>query len=132
MRRFSFKPSLTLKGRKFKGLRGFAGKPFHPPLPDFPIAAYILAAVFDVVAFAGRHHSWAPEYFHAGTYVFIGGAAVSVLAALTRLFDAWGSSQAGTHARRTINSHATIMVTVTVRALIDIALRLATYHTRTH
>lgn|SRR5437763_9387508 len=132
MRRFSFKPSLTVKGRKFKGLRGFAGKPFHPPLTDFPIAAYILAAIFDVIAAAGRHHGFAREYFHAGTYVFIGGAAVSVLAAVTGLFDAWRSSEAGTQARRTINSHATIMVTVTVLALVDIALRLADYHTRAY
>src|SRR4051812_14254447 len=131
MRRFSFKPSLTVKGRKFKGLRGFAGKPFHPPLTDFPIGAYIFAAVFDVIAAVGRHHRYAREYFHAGTYVFIAGAAVSVLAALTGLWDAWRSSEAGTQARRTINSHATIMVTVTVLALADIVLRLADYHTRT-
>ena len=37
MRRFSVRPAITLKGRKFKGLRGWAGKPFHPAahrLPD--------------------------------------------------------------------------------------------------
>ena len=39
MRTFSFRPALTLKGRKFKGLRGFAGKPFHPPLTDIPVGA---------------------------------------------------------------------------------------------
>ena len=38
MRKFAVRPALTLKGRKFKGLRGFAGKPFHPPLTDIPIA----------------------------------------------------------------------------------------------
>ena len=55
-----------------------------------------------------------------------------MLAAVTGLFDAWRSSEAGTQARRTINSHATIMVTVTVLALVDIALRLADYHTRAY
>ena len=50
-RLFSIKPSLKFKGRKSKGIRGFAGKPFHPPLTDIPIAAYILAAIFDVVSF---------------------------------------------------------------------------------
>src|SRR5437764_11942816 len=118
MRRFSFKPSLTVKGRKFKGLRGFAGKPFHPPLTDFPIAAYVLGAVFDVISVFGRHDAWAREFFHAATYTFIGGAVVSVFAALTGLFDAWRSSEAGTQARRTINAHATIMLTVTALALI--------------
>jgi uncharacterized membrane protein len=59
--------------------------------------------------------------------VFIGGAAVSVFAALTGLWDAWKSSEAGTQARRTINTHATIMVCVTVLALADIAWRLSQY-----
>ncbi|MEA2477997.1 MAG: hypothetical protein QOC87_2196, partial [Actinomycetota bacterium] len=38
-RLFSIRPAMKLSGRKFKGLRGFAGKPFHPPLTDIPIAA---------------------------------------------------------------------------------------------
>jgi uncharacterized membrane protein len=130
VRRLSVRPPLTLKGRKFKGLRGWSGKPFHPPLTDFPIVAYVLAAVFDVIsAVAGKDHGWARELWHAGTYVFVGGAAVSVLAALTGLWDAWRSSEAGTQARRTINAHATIMVTVTVLALADIAWRLNDHNT---
>jgi uncharacterized membrane protein len=129
-RRFSVRPALTLKGRTFKGLRGWSGKPLHPPLTDLPIAAYVLAAVFDVSsAIAGKDHAWAGELWHAGAFVLVGGAAVSVLAALTGLWDAWKSSQAGTQARRTINTHATIMSTVTVLALGDIAWRLNDYHT---
>lgn len=27
MRKLSFRPALTMRGRKFKGLRGWAGKP---------------------------------------------------------------------------------------------------------
>ena len=50
-------------------------------------------------------------------------------AALTGLWDAWKSSEAGTQARRTINSHATIMVTVAVFAIVDTIWRLDTYHT---
>jgi len=130
MRRFSIRPTLTLKGRTFKDLRGFSGKPLHPPLTDFPIAAYVLAAVFDVIsAVAGKDHTWARELWHAGTFTFIGGVAVSIFAALSGLWDAWKSSEAGTQARRTINTHATIMVTVTVLALADVAWRLNDYHT---
>jgi uncharacterized membrane protein len=130
MRKFSVRPTLTLRGRAFKGLRGWSGKPMHPPLTDLPIAAYVLAAAFDVISrIGGEGHEWAREFWHAGTYVFIGGAAVSVLAALTGLWDAWKSSEAGTQARRTINTHATAMVTVTVLALADIAWRLNDYHT---
>jgi uncharacterized membrane protein len=130
VRKFSVRPTLTFKGRKFKGLRGWSGKPLHPPLTDFPIAAYVLAAVFDVLsAIGGKSHTWAREFWHAGTFTFIAGGAVSLLAALTGLWDAWKSSEAGTQARRTINTHATIMITVTVLALIDIAWRLSDYHT---
>lgn len=130
MRKFTVRPVLTLRGRKFKGLRGWSGKPLHPPLTDFPIAAYVLAAVFDVIsAIGGSDHGWAGEFWHAGTYVFIGGAVVSVLAAVTGFWDRAKSSEAGTQARRTINTHALIMVTVTVLALVDIAWRLNSYHT---
>jgi uncharacterized membrane protein len=132
MRKFSFRPTLTLKGRKFKGLRGWSGKPTHPPLTDFPVAAYVLAAVFDIIATFGRHEMWARDFFRAGTYVFIGGAAISVLAALTGFWDWLRSTEKGTQARRTANVHAWTMITVTVLVLVDIALRLNVYHTRSH
>ena len=132
MRRFSVRPTLTLRGRKFKGLRGWSGKPTHPPLTDFPVAAYVFAATFDVIATFGRHQTWARDFFRAGTYVFIGGAAVSVLAALTGFWDWLRSTEKGTQARRTANTHAVTMITVTVLALTDIALRLNVYNTRTH
>jgi uncharacterized membrane protein len=131
VRKFSVRPTLTLRGRTFKGVRGWSGKPLHPPLTDIPIAAYIFAAAFDVIsAIGGKDHTWARELWHAGTFVFVGGAAVSVLTALTGLWDAWKSSEAGTQARRTINTHATIMITVTVLALADIAWRLNDYHSQ--
>ncbi len=130
MRRFSVRPAITLRGRKFKGLRGWAGKPLHPPLTDIPVAAYVLAATFDVISLVGGDdNAWARDFWRAGTYVFIGGAAVSVLAALTGFVDWLRSSEAGTQARRTANTHAAIMVTVTVATLVDIALRLNGYNT---
>ncbi len=131
MRRFSIRPTLSVKGRTFKGLRGWSGKPLHPPLTDFPIVAYLLGATFDVIsAVAGPGHTFARELWHAGTYTFIAGGAVSLFAAVTGLWDAWKSSEAGTQVRRTINTHATIMVTVTVAALADIAWRLNDYHSQ--
>jgi uncharacterized membrane protein len=132
MRRFSVRPTLTLRGRKFKGLRGWSGKPTHPPLTDIPVAAYILAAVFDLIAIFGRHETWAGDFFRAGTYVFIGGAVVSALTLLTGFWDWLRSTEKGTQARRTANTHAWTMVGVTVLALTDIALRLNVYHTRTY
>lgn len=132
MRRFSIRPTLTLKGRTFKGLRGWSGKPLHPPLTDFPIVAYVLAAVFDVISFIGQDESWSRDFFRAGTYVFIGGAAVSVLTALTGFWDWLRSTEKGTQARRTANTHAWIMITVTVLAIVDIVLRLSEYDSRNY
>jgi uncharacterized membrane protein len=130
MRKFSVRPTFTFRGRTFKGLRGWSGKPIHPPLTDFPIAAYVFAAVFDVVSALGRHESWSRDFFRAGTYVIIGGAAVSLLAALTGFWDWLRSTEKGTQARRTANAHALTMITVTVLVLVDIALRLDVYDTR--
>ncbi len=128
MKKFSIRPTLTLKGRTFKGIRGWSGKPTHPPLTDIPIAAYVLAAAFDVGSvIAGKDHAWARELWHAGTYAFVAGVTVSVFAALTGFWDAWKSSEAGTQARRTINTHATIMITVTVLAVANLVWRLIDY-----
>jgi uncharacterized membrane protein len=132
MRHFSFAPSLTFKGRANKGLRGLAGKPLHPPLTDVPVTAYLFAAVFDVLSIAlhSSHPSVARQLFVAGTWTVLGGAVVSLLAALTGAIDWAKSSEPGTQARRTINAHASIMITVTVLILIDLILRLTVYQDR--
>ena len=60
MRKFSFRPSLTLRGRAFKGLRGWSGKPLHPPLTDVPVGAYILVLEFDVICAPERQRGMGP------------------------------------------------------------------------
>ena len=133
MRRFSVRPSITIRGRKFNGVRGFAGKPFHPPLTDIPVGAYVIGAGLDVIStVGGKNHAWARELWHAGTFVFVAGAIVSVFTALTGFFDWWRSSEAGTQARRTANVHALIMLSVTVAVLLDIVIRLNGYHTHAY
>jgi uncharacterized membrane protein len=135
MRHFSFRPSLTMSGRENRGLRGLAGKPFHPPLTDVPVAAYLFAAVFDVVSVAiygASHAEIARQLFLAGSWTLLGGVAVSLLAALTGWADWHRSSEPGTQARRTINAHAVIMLTVTAVALVDLVLRLSVYGDRLH
>src|SRR5437660_9106101 len=112
MRTFSFRPALTLRGRKFKGLRGWAGKPFHPPLTDVPIGAYTVVFGLDVAsAILHTREPIGRELYKAGTFTLWGGAAVSVLTALTGFWDWYRSSEKGTQARRTINAHAWTMVT---------------------
>ncbi|CAN5219483.1 hypothetical protein BH18ACT4_BH18ACT4_15660 [soil metagenome] len=132
MRRMSFRPSLTMRGRTFKGLRGWAGKPLHPPLTDVPVGAYVLAAVFDVISFAGQDQDWARDLYRAATFTLTGGAFVSVFAALTCYWDWLKSTKVGTQARRTVNAHAWTMVSVTAMVLAQLALRWFVYDTDAH
>ena len=127
-RRFAFRPALTLRGRKFFGLRGYSGKPFHPPLTDVPIGAYLLAAAGDVVSSVFHDSSWAGDLYRAAGWVMIGGAVVSLLTALTGYMDWLKATPKGTQARRTVNAHAWTMLTVTALVLIDIALRLGSWN----
>jgi uncharacterized membrane protein len=134
MRHFSFRPALTFKGRENHGLRGLAGKPLHPPLTDVPVTAYLFAVVFDVLSIAvhSSHHDLGRQLYLAGTWTLLGGAVVSVFAALTGWADWSRSSEPGNQARRTINAHAIIMITVTVLVLIDLVIRLTAYHDRAY
>ncbi len=137
-RLFSIKPGMTLKGREFRGLRGWAGKPTHPPLTDFPIVCYVLAAVFDVIScYKGWHGGGAAarDFFVAATYVIVAGAIVSLGTALTGFWDWWKGLEREpstgfpgrakhTQAWRTANWHMAVMLTVTAIVVVDIVVRL--------
>jgi len=126
LRKFSFRPVLTIKGRTFKGLRGWAGKPLHPPLTDIPVAAYLFVGAFDLLSFLTRNREsdLPTEFYRAATWVLLGGAAFSLLAALTGWADWHRSSTPGTQARRTVNAHAVLMIGTTLMVLTNLALRL--------
>ncbi len=124
---FSWKPALTYRGREFKGLRGWAGKPSHPPLTDFPVTCYFLVGVFDLIAAIVGEGRTATDFFRAGTYVVIGGAIVSLATVLTGFWDWLRSTPPHTQAWRTANSHMTTMVVVTLLVVADIVLRLASW-----
>jgi uncharacterized membrane protein len=143
-RLFSIKPAITYRGRKFQGIRGWSGKPLHPPLTDFPIVSYALAAAFDVISFIawqakGRSSGVAYDAFVAATWVMISGAIVSLGTALTGFWDWWkgidrdrsvgpiGRAQ-HTQVWRTANWHMVVMLTVTAIVVLDIVVRLASYH----
>jgi uncharacterized membrane protein len=132
---FSIKPSLTLKGREFRGLRGWAGKPLHPPLTDFPIVCYLLAAVFDSISYLAASSAVRRNFFVASTYVIIAGAVVSLGTALTGFWDWWKGMEREpstgfpgkakhTQVWRTANWHMAVMLTVTAIVMLDIVIRL--------
>ena len=145
---YSIRPSWSLKGRRFQGLRGFTGKPFHPPLTDFPIVCYTLAAVFDVISYFSASYvtkgtdsaligvsGKARDFFVAATFVMVAGFIVSLGAALTGFMDWWkgiprdrksGPIGKAKHTQvwRTINWHATVMLTVTAVTIVDLLLRI--------
>lgn len=127
MRRLSFRPAVSFRGRKFKGLRGWSGKPLHPPLTDIPVGAYVIAAALDVISIAGRSEEWARDFYRAATFVLIAGGAVSLATALTGFWDWFRSTESGTQARREANAHALTMITVTVLVLTNIAIRTLAY-----
>lgn len=128
MRHFAFKPSVSLSGRTFKGLRGWSGKPSHPPFTDVPIGIYVFVAIGDLVSvIAGSGHDWARSLWQAGTIAFLIAVVASVPAALTGIADRQGSSQPGTQAWRTINSHAVLMVTATILAVVATILRFLNF-----
>ncbi len=141
-RLFSIRPTLTLRGRRFRGLRGWTGKPTHPPLTDLPVAAYVFAAAFDVLSFVlGRGDApsdRAYEAYVAATYVLIAGALISFPTALTGFWDWWkgldrdrskGVLGKAKHTQvwRTANWHMAVMLTVTVLTIVNIRMHLANW-----
>lgn len=119
MRRFSFKPALEIRGRKFKGLRGFAGKPFHPPLTDITVGAYTIGPILLIIAFFFKDSSWAQDAQKAGNWVLLIGAISSVATTLTGFAD-WLNTQKGTQVRRMVNAHAWTMILLTVVVLFSL------------
>lgn len=120
--RFSVGSAFSFRGRVFQGLSGWEGKPLHPPLTDVPIGAYVIAPILDLIAFTGRDRPWGPEWFKAAGYTFLVGAAFSLLTALTGFAD-WLRMRAGSEVRRIANSHALIMVVMTLLVLGNLAIR---------
>jgi uncharacterized membrane protein len=136
---FSIRPTWSLKGRRFQGVRGFTGKPTHPPLTDFPIVCYTLAAIFDLISyFSSSSDPKAHDFFAAATFVMVAGFIVSLGAATTGFWDWWkgiprdkstGPIGRAKHTQvwRTINWHATVMITVTVLTIVDLLLRIPNF-----
>jgi uncharacterized membrane protein len=107
-------------------------RPFHPPFTDFPVAAYVFAAAFDVISAIGgpRHSSWAAQFWHAGTFVLVAGLCLCLLTMLTGFADLVRFSGYRPGAMRTIVTHVVVMAGVFMIGSGDVAWRLAGYHSQ--
>jgi uncharacterized membrane protein len=102
---------------------------FHPPFTDFPVAAYVFAAAFDVIsAIGGPHHSWAVQFWHAGTFVLVAGLCLCLLTMLTGFADLVRFSGYRPGVMRTIVTHVVVMAGVFMIGSGDVSWRLAEYH----
>lgn len=122
MKRFAVGSALSFRERKFYGLRGWDGKPTHPPMTDVPVGAYVIAFLMDLVSVIGGDETWARDLHTAGGYAFFAGAAFSLLATLTGFVD-WLRMRAGSEVRRITNTHALSMIVVTVLVAVNLVWR---------
>jgi uncharacterized membrane protein len=103
-------------------------RPLHPPFTHFPIAAYVLAAGFDVISvIGGGSHAWAGQLWHAGTFVLIAGLSICLATMLTGFTDLARFAERRPHVIRTMAVHACIQAGVFVIGVVDVAIRIAAY-----
>ncbi len=122
MSRFALGSTFKLRDRKFYGLRGFEGKPLHPPFTDIPVGAYFIAPVLDVIGFIGRDESWGRDLTVAAGYTLLVGAIGSLFAVLTGFVD-WLKMRPGSEVRRITNSHFLAMVVTNVLVVTNLLMR---------
>jgi uncharacterized membrane protein len=106
-----------------------SGRPMHPPFTHFPVAAYVMAAGFDVISVVGgRQHQWAGQLWHAGTFVLIAGLVLCLPTMLTGFADLVRFVGQRPAALRVAAKHVCVMAAVFMVGVGDLALRLSDYH----
>lgn len=91
-------------------IKGFPGKPSHPPLTDVSIGAYTVGVVMLVLGHFGVEEE---QMAHGALLAIGGGLAVAAPTAITGLLD-WLDLERGSEARRTATVHLIAMVAATV------------------
>jgi uncharacterized membrane protein len=91
-------------------LKGWAGKPSHPPLTDASIGAYTVGVVMLVLGALGVEEE---QMAHGSLLAISGGLVLAVPTALTGLLD-WLDMTAGTPRRVIATTHLLVMVTATL------------------
>lgn len=100
-------------------------RPMHPPFTHFPIAAYVLAAAFDIISLAGGSgHKWSAQLWHAGTFVLVAGLGVCLLTMLTGFWDLIRFPEHRQEAIKAIAVHVCVQAAVFMIGAGDVAWRL--------
>jgi len=112
-------------------LRNLAGRgELHLAASQGPSAcAELRSAAFGIASVAGGpHRNWATQFWHAGTFVLVGGLAVCLVTMLTGFFDLLSLPGQDPGASRTVLAHITAMSAVFVIGSADTAWRITEYH----
>ena len=91
-------------------IKGWAGKPSHPPLTDASIGAYTVGVAMLVAGALGLEEE---QMAHGALLAIGGGLALALPTALTGLLD-WLGMERGTPWRNTATIHLFTMLTATV------------------
>ena len=91
-------------------LKGFPGKPFHPPLTDASIGAYTVGVAMLVLGALGVEEE---QMAHGSLLAISGGLVLALPTALTGLLD-WLDIPKDTPARTTATVHLLTMLSATV------------------
>jgi uncharacterized membrane protein len=104
-------------------VKGWTGKPSHPPLTDATIGAYTVGVAMLVL---GALDVEQEEMAHGALLAIGGGLALALPTALTGLLD-WLDLRKGTSAKRTATLHLVAMVAATVIFVITFLVHLDGY-----
>jgi uncharacterized membrane protein len=104
-------------------VKGWAGKPSHPPLTDASIGAYTLGVVMLALGAAGVEEE---QMAHGALLAISGGLIVALPTALTGLLD-WLDIPKGTPARKVATIHLFTMLTATLLFAATWACQLTGY-----
>jgi uncharacterized membrane protein len=107
-------------------------RPAHPPFTDFPLAAYVFAAAFDLIsAISGGGHRLSQQLWHAGTFVLIAGLAICLITMGTGFLDLVRFPPRSPGVVRTVATHVCLMAAVFMVGAGDVAWRLSDYRSAT-
>src|SRR5437763_11725276 len=91
-------------------LRGWPGKPSHPPLTDASIGAYTVGVAMLVLGALGVERE---QMAHGSLLAISGGLILALPTALTGLLD-WFQIPAGTPRKMVATTHLLVMLTATL------------------